>query len=221
MTASGRSVPYFSQWETRTLTSSVLADGPEAALGGDPLWAGSGARTVDEYVRWGPHICGMACLKMILAARTGRVVPTLELARDCTAHGGYVVSAVDGSIKGLIYAPFVRFVGERFGIAARVLTGLEAGELPALLERSAFFMASVHPAIRWPDRPPPGRGGHLILVTAASAATIEFHNPSGHDRASQESVVLPIDVFGGFFAGRGVAVSPADPAGDGRRGVDR
>lgn len=213
---SASAVPYFSQWETRTLTASVLADGAEAALARDPLWAASGARTVDEYARWGAHVCGMACLKMILAARTGRAVPTLELARACTAHGGYVVDP-DGAIRGLIYAPFVRFVAESFGIGARVVTGVDAPGLAAIMERSAFFMASVHPAIRWPGRAPPGRGGHLVLVTAASDDTIVFHNPSGHDRASQEGVALPVAVFGGFFAGRGIAIGPD---GDRSPGID-
>ncbi|MGO8506863.1 hypothetical protein AB9F35_37080, partial [Rhizobium leguminosarum] len=50
----------------------------------------------------------MACLKMILAARV-EIHPTLELARACTAYGGYFVNEIDASIKGLIYAPFVRF----------------------------------------------------------------------------------------------------------------
>lgn len=85
------------------------------------------------------------------------------------------------------------------------MEGLRAMTVPAVMETAEVFMASVHPAIRWPDRPPPGRGGHLVLVTAARAGAIVFHNPSGHDRASQESVALPID---GFFAGRGVAIAP-------------
>jgi hypothetical protein len=148
----------------------------------------------------------MACLKMALAALTGRIIPTLELARGCTEYGGYVVNPDDGSIKGLIYAPFVRFVGAEFGIAAETITGITTDNLPAILARSDFFLASVHPAIRWPDQPPPGTGGHLVLVTEATADHIVFHNPSGHDRASQQNVSLPPAVFAGFFAGRGVAL---------------
>lgn len=205
MTTGG--VPYFSQWESRDLTDAVVAEGAKAALGRDPLWAASGAASQAEYVDWADHVCGMACLKMMLAVRTGQVVPTLELARGCTAHGGYVLQP-DGGIKGLIYAPFTRFVAERFGMAAEVVVGVEAADLPGIMARAQFFMASVHPGIRWPQRAPPSRGGHLVLVHAATAERIVFHNPSGHDRAAQENAVLAPAAFARFFAGRGVAVYP-------------
>lgn len=197
-------VPYFSQWETPAMTLSVLAEGP-SVLHRDPLWRNSGAGTVEEYVLWAGNICGMACLKMILATR-GELHPTLSLARACTTYGGYVVNELDTSIKGLIYAPFVRFITERFGLVAEVMTNIEAVALPELLSRRQFFVASVHPSIRWPEREPPSKGGHLVLVTAASSEAIRFHNPSGHDDASQANVTLQLANFERFFANRGVAI---------------
>jgi hypothetical protein len=89
MTSQSRQTAYFSQWESRELTNDVLACGAEIALAEDPNWAASGARDVGEYARWAGNLCGMACLKMILAARTGRHVPMLEFARKCTEYGGY------------------------------------------------------------------------------------------------------------------------------------
>ncbi len=199
-----RDVPYFSQWETPDLTLAVLADG-EAALRRDPRWAASGAASVEEYATWAGHVCGMACLKMVLAAR-GRPVPTLQLARGCTAHGGYVVDPASGTIKGLIYAPFVRFVAEAFGLHAAVVTGITAADLPEIMATAAFFIASVHHGIRWPDRTPPATGGHLVLVLAADADNVTFHNPSGHNAASQAHVVLPTATFARFFARRGICI---------------
>ncbi len=199
-----RAVPYFSQWETPEMTLDVVAEG-EAALLRDPKWAQSGAETVEEYARWAGNVCGMACLKMILASR-GALHPILELARAATEYGGYVVSADGASIKGLIYAPFVRMVSERFGLKAEVVTGIDTAQLPCLLSRFPFFMASVHHSIRWPDREPPSKGGHLVLVTAATPDTIRFHNPSGHQRDTQADVVLPLTDFDRFFANRGIAV---------------
>lgn len=201
-------VPFFSQWESRDLTEAVLAQGPRKALANDPLWASSGAASVEEYATWGAEVCGMACLKMILAARTGRVVPTLELARDCVAYGGYTVDSLSGRIKGLIYAPFVNYVRDKFGIQAEVITGIRAAELPAIFDRAEFFMASVHPSIRWPERPSPGKGGHLVLGLACSATALTFHNPSGHERRAQEFAELPLERFDEFFAGRGIAILP-------------
>lgn len=142
---------------------------------------------------------------MILAARTGRVVPTLELARACIIYGGYQVTEA-GAIKGLIYAPFVTFIGQEFGLRAQIMTSLMASSLAEVLRHSEFFMASVHPGIRWPDQSPPHRGGHLVLVTAATAKAVTFHNPSGHVPEAQVSVTLPVDTFETFFAGRGIAI---------------
>ncbi|MER8752309.1 hypothetical protein NKH57_24100 [Mesorhizobium sp. M1050] len=196
-------VPFFSQWETPDMTLDVLAEGAEIALRRDPLWQGSGAETLDEYAVWAANICGMACLKMILASR-GEIVPTIELARRCTGYGGYVVT--ERSIKGLIYAPFVSFVQEVFGLRAEVMTNVATAEMPAILERSRFFIASVSSWIRWPEREPPSKGGHLVLVTAASAKGFRFHNPSGHTSATQANAVLAPAEFDRFFANRDISV---------------
>jgi hypothetical protein len=203
-TAMAAAVPYSSQWETPELTSAVIAEG-SVALRRDPLWRQSGAETIDEYQRWAVNLCGMACLKMVLAAR-GETHPLLDLARACTAYGGYVVNEADGAIKGLIYAPFTRFVGERFELDAEVVTQVDVADLASLLKKRPFFMASVHHTIRRPEDQPPAKGGHLVLVTAATETEIRFHNPSGHDRVSQIDVTLPIAVFDQFFANRGVSL---------------
>jgi hypothetical protein len=204
MSSCAKSVPFFSQWESRDITSDVLARG-SAALVDDPNWASSGAETIDEYVRWASNLCGMACLKMILAARTRRAFPMLELARRCTAYGGYTVSNT-GQIKGLIYAPFIEFIRREFSIDAEIVTGLAADDIAGVLQGADFFIASVHHWIRWPDRNPPARGGHLVLVLEATVDLICFHNPSGHDVRSQEYASIPTPSFDKFFAGRGIAI---------------
>lgn len=200
-------VPYFSQWESRHLTNDVIARGAAVALAEDPNWAASGAATLDEYVQWVDNLCGMACLKMVLAARTGSVVPMMELARACTRYGGYTISD-DGNIKGLIYAPFVEFVSREFSIEANIVTRIAASDISGILQLEEFFIASVHPSVRWPDRSPPSRGGHLVLVIEATAEHIVFHNPSGHDVPSQEYASVPVTTFDKFFAGRGIAIKP-------------
>ncbi|NTI15040.1 hypothetical protein G6L94_05925 [Agrobacterium rhizogenes] len=198
-------VPYFSQWETPDMTLAVVAEGAQTALLKDPLWASSGARNVADYARWAGNLCGMACLKMVLAARTGRTMPIMDLAMGCKDYGGYVEEA-DGRIKGLIYAPFVPFVKDRFGLDAKVVAGISVGDIGDILAQSEFFVASVHHSIRWSDTEPPSKGGHLVLVTAVDAGSVRFHNPSGHEVATRENVELPLEIFGRFFAGRGIAI---------------
>ena len=60
-------VLYFSQWESAALAER-FADG-SLPLMDDPRWAASGARTPAEYQYWARKVCGLACLKMILAHR--------------------------------------------------------------------------------------------------------------------------------------------------------
>jgi len=199
-----QAIPYYCQWESAGAAARIIAG--ELDLAQDPLWANSGAASRQEYAEWANHICGMACLKMLLAARTGVVHPTLELARSALEFGAYVIK--DGSIHGMIYAPFVEMAMSRFGIAAEVVTGVVAQDLVQILKPGSMFLASVHPSIRWGKPPPPKKGGHLVLITDISVEGVTFHNPSGHDVGSQENVALPLAAFSEFFAGRGVHVHP-------------
>jgi hypothetical protein len=195
-------IPYFSQWESPTLAPQFIAR--ELPLQADPLWRNSGAASAEEYGEWANHICGMACLKMILAARTGTSHPTLELTRTAVEFGAYVVE--DGTIRGMIYAPFVAMLRSRFGIDAEVVTGITAPDLARTVRPGALFIASVHPSIRWLKGPPPKTGGHLVLVTKATPEGVVFHNPSGDTEQTQVDVAVTNAQFAEFFAGRGVLV---------------
>lgn len=146
---------------------------------------------------------------MVIAARFGRIVPTLELTRGAQSHGAYVENP-DGSIKGLIYAPFVEFVWRSFGIGAIVRTGPHVGDIAEIMKTSDFFIASVHHTIWTPDRLPPQRGGHLVLVTQADEDIITFNNPSGHTAETRGGTRLASNDSAHFFAGRGIAILPAD-----------
>ena len=185
--------PYFAQWESPALVGKFLG-GRDAAT--DPHWPASGAGTAVEYAHWAEHLCGMACLKMAL----GGGPPIHALRRAVQAHGGYVETPA--GIKGLIYAGAVDWLATQ-GIAAAVALGVAAQDLPG----TGMFIASVHPAIRRPHAPPPGRGGHLVLVFGRDAqGRLRFHNPSGDSAATQADVRLSPAVFAGFFAGRGIAL---------------
>lgn len=200
-----KSIPYFSQWESPGLAAQFISR--ELPLRDDPLWRNSGAGTVDEYAEWANHVCGMACLKMILAARTGTIYPTLELARAATEFGAYVIK--DGTLKGMIYAPAVKMLRGRFGIDAEVVTGITAADLASIVRPGSLFIASVHPSIRWLKGPPPKKGGHLVLVTGVTPGGVVFHNPSGHNEEAQRDAAATYDQLDEFFAGRGVLVLPA------------
>ncbi|WP_372619912.1 hypothetical protein [Falsiroseomonas sp.] len=191
---------YRAQWETAALVADFLA-GRDAAT--DPLWRDSGAADPSEYARWADHLCGCACLQMALDARGRPVPPIHEVRRGVQALGGYVEQP-DGAIRGLIYAGAVAWLAEQ-GIAARVVLDLEAADMPALVATGGLFIASVHPGIRQPEEAPAARGGHLVLVFAATErGALRFHNPSGDTPATRADARLPPEVFARFFAGRGI-----------------
>lgn len=193
--------PFFGQWESAERIGGILSGALRAE--DDPLWPRSGAAGAADYARWADHLCGVACLRMALAARGIAPPRAFDLARELTARGGYVVQP-DGAIRGLVYAPAVAWLRDAHGIAAEVRVDVAAQDIPALVADGGLFVASVHPAIRWPDREPPARGGHLVLVFGVQGKALRFHNPSGDTDASQRDARLEVGRFGRFFAGRGI-----------------
>jgi hypothetical protein len=197
--------PCYTQWESRDLVGGIIAGAVDPRE--DPRWRESGARDAEDYARWADHVCGMACLRMLLGWRGITPPPTLDLARRIAARGGYVETP-EGGIRGLIYAPAVEYLREAHGIAARVVLDVTAADVAGMLAPGAAFIASVHPWIRRPEAEPPLRGGHLVLVFGVAAdGALRFHNPSGDRAETQEDVRLPPATFDRFFAGRGILVA--------------
>ncbi len=197
-------VPVYTQYQSPGAIAAIAYRGADPA--DDPLWHRSGAASPAEYAYWCRHACGMACLQMVLHHRDGRTPPLLDLFYGCAGHGGYVRQP-DGRVHGLIYAPFAAYARAEHGLAAAVHRELPLARLRAELDRGRLVMASVHPEIRRPGRPAPGRGGHLVLVIGHDSRGLHFRNPSGHTAAAR-CAVLPGEVFASFYAGRGVALQP-------------
>ena len=198
-------VPYFSQWESPELVAEFL-DGSRSAAD-DPRWAASGASTPEEYEFWSRKVCGLACLKMIMAWRGLPVPPTMHLVERALAVGAYVP---DGErVRGLIYQPFADWIGRQYGIDAEVAADLPMDVLIAQAAAGSPVIASVHSWIRWPDRSPPERGGHLVLVTGVVGGLLRLHNPSGLPGVNQSNALVEADDFARFAAGRGIVIRPA------------
>jgi hypothetical protein len=204
------------QYASPGLISEIIYHHRDA--GDDPEWRASGAVDLAEYRHWCRRVCGMACLQMILQHRDGTAPALLPLLRGAMRHGAYVEQD-DGSVKGMIYAPFAEYIGADFGLTGqvhpdrsldRLLTDLRPVQPEGIDGGWAgrMIMASVHREIRRPDRPAPGRGGHLVLIIGhdPAAGTVTFHNPSGHTPAAQ-AATLATTVFESFYAGRAVTVT--------------
>lgn len=193
-------IPYFSQWESAELVPSLLAGEISAAQ--DPAWANSGAVTPEEYGFWSWRTCGIACLRMVLAYRDGSAPSAMRLKDDCVEVGAYVVE--DDAVKGLIYAPFVRYIKEKWDLAAEVAAPLDLAEVGALVRRANPVMISVHPSVREPTRVTQSKGGHLVLAVGVSPRGLVLHNPSGLPERSQEFTLVEYKVLDHCYAGRGV-----------------
>ncbi|MFD0418919.1 peptidase [Streptomyces sp. NPDC127108] len=194
--------PSLVQFASPDLVAKIVYEGHDAT--DDPAWRTSGAATLEDYGRWCKHLCGITCLRMAL----GPDAPSLfELRDGALKYGGYTEDA-DGTIRGLIYAPFAEYVRDVHGMDATVHRHLSLDEIPALLDAGRTVMVSAHFEIRRPERPAPGRGGHLVLITGRTAdGALHFHNPSGID-ARTRTAELPVSQFEPFFAGRGVSLGP-------------
>ncbi|WP_406380817.1 peptidase [Streptomyces sp. NBC_01618] len=231
MTCPACRVPVLTQFASPELVGPIVEGGHDPAT--DPAWAESGAASPAEYARWSGHLCGMTCLRMALGAgessrrtgdssRAGEIpgavpegaagAPSLFALRDGALKYGAYTEDAEGVIRGLIYAPFAQYVREVHGLDATVHRHLSVREILDLLDCARTVMASVHYGIRHPERPAPGRGGHLVLLTSRTAdgAGVHFHNPSG-TTAGTRAADLPLPDFERFFAGRGVSL-PASGA---------
>ena len=195
-------VPYFSQWESAELAAGFV-DG-SLALADDPRWATSGARSPDEYQYWAGKVCGLACLKMILAHRAMPVPATMPLVEKAIAWQAYIPQGE--RVAGLIYQPFADWVAADYGIGVEVAPHLAVETVAELASPDTPVIVSVHKWIRWPDRDPPAVGGHLVLVTGARGGLLRLHNPSGIPPASQRDALVQVKDFAKFFAGRGLIV---------------
>ena len=197
-------IPYFCQWESRELAKGLIEK--KITTDDDPNWKASGAKTKKEYRDWSWSACGMACTKMILAHRTGKVVPIVELGKKCAGYGGYTMP-LENSV-GLYYKPYITFVDKEFGWKAKIVQGMTFQELMHELGKGNYVIAGVSPRIRHPQSKPKIKGGHLVLMVGYDKTKQEFylHNPSGISKDTQEYAAVTFDDFKKFFSGRGIVV---------------
>ncbi|MFE4259496.1 C39 family peptidase [Streptomyces sp. NPDC056883] len=192
-------VPYYSQWESAALVPEFVA-GADAAL--DPLWAGSGAESAEEYAFWAPRMCGVACLRMVLGRLGLPVPPSVELVKELCGAGAYVR---DGdAVQGLIYRPFAEYVNARWDLDARSVPELGHQAVRDTLAAGGTAMLSVHWSIRTLAPVVEARGGHLVLAVGATEDAVLVHNPSGFPGASQQYASVSWADLDRFYAGRGI-----------------
>ncbi len=209
--------PYLSQWGDIACNVAVIERGEDPI----PLhdWRADGYLSGEAYRLWSRNTCGLTCLQMILAADPARWpdVPCKAALLAQAVSWGVLTPHDDGTIGGLYYAPFVRWVAHDFGLEAISRPDLPPDELTELVASGEWYaMASVSYEIRLPDQEPTHTDGHLVLVHRTepgegdTGLQLVFHNSSGLP-GSAENARVPLERFARFYAGRGILVrrSPA------------
>lgn len=148
----------------------------------------------------------MACTKMILAHRIGRVIPIVELGKQCAEYGGYTMP-LNNSV-GLYYKPYIVFVEKELQWKAKIVQGMTFQELMYEFGKGNYVIAGVSPQIRYPQSKPKVKSGHLVLMLGYDRTKQEFylHNPSGISKETQEYAVVKFSDFKKFFSGRGIVI---------------
>ncbi len=192
-----------SQYASPDLINAIAYHGHDPA--DDPNWRQTGTPSQAQYARWCRQWCGMTCLQMILTHRNGTAPSLHTLVIGCQAFGGYQEQS-DGSIRGLVYEPFARYVGAVHDLGAQIHRELPIAGIRDQVAAGHMVIASVHKEIRKPDLPATGKGGHLVLVTGYDGDLVHFRNPSGHTENTR-TAVLSFATFAAFYAERAISIA--------------
>lgn len=196
---------YVSQWGDVACNDALILHGIDPVDRYD--WTQDGYPSAALYSYWSERTCGIACLQSVLADREPDVPDKYELVQAALRWRAFVRHD-DGSLGGLYYQPFCDWVGASFDLKAHVHRSLDMDQLVGLLNDDSLVMASVSSEVRWPDRPPTRKGGHLVLVFGYESGQLVFHNPSGVT-GTASAARLGRREFEDFYAGRGISVERA------------
>lgn len=196
--------PYRAQYADRDRIGEFL-DHPER-LPSDAHHAAFGFASADDYARWAPRLCGIACLAMVLERHGLAAQRTIaDLTAEAAASGAY-------GPAGWAYAPLLDYA-RTHGLAGELRAPYAFEQLAADLQAGRHPIVSVHPRVMRGElaEPPAGeRGGHLVLVVGLGGTprdpSVLVHNPNARTRATQEAYPAPHAQFAAAFAGRGLVL---------------
>lgn len=216
---SRKDIPYFSQCASKKLLVEPITK--TLPIHSDTKWRQTGAKSKQEYILWCANMCGMACLKMILAHRYKKTFKLVPLSKKCLEYGGYIDNSAKYDVKdlishnaevpfdyydGLFYKPFLNFINKEFGLKGKIISPMIIEDILRALNKNKYVIASVSSDIRDSNLTPRKKGGHLVLITGynLNKGELSLHNPSGYYKKSQEHYQISFKNFKKFFANRGV-----------------
>lgn len=148
----------------------------------------------------------MACTKMVIAHALHKTVSLVDLGKQCLKYNGYKLPLEDH--PGLYYGPFSTFLKKEYGLQAQSISGLAISDIIKAIRNGDYVIASVTPEIRYPNKKPKHKSGHLVLIIGYDSVKqiIYFHNPSGTVKSNQEYTEVTFKQFSRFFSYRGIII---------------
>ncbi len=129
-----------------------------------------GFESIEEAGSWTKRICGLACLKMVIARITGKVVPLKILLEKGLAVNGYM-KGIGWIHQGLLD------VASQYGITGQCQSiGAELEVIDTALQQNQLVIASVSCGFN-----PKKKGGHLVLIIGMQDDGFIIHHPSSEE----------------------------------------
>ncbi|MDP0562640.1 MAG: C39 family peptidase [Candidatus Endonucleobacter sp. (ex Gigantidas childressi)] len=129
-----------------------------------------GFESIEDAKSWTKRICGLACLKMVIAKVTNQTVPLKSLLDQGLAVGGYM-KGVGWIHQGLVD------VASQYGIIGECQSIDDELELiDKALDSGKLVIASVSCGFDQKKK-----GGHLVLIIGAKPDGFLIHHPSSEE----------------------------------------
>lgn len=126
-----------------------------------------GFKSLKDARAWTRRICGLACLKMVIAKKTGQSIPLKTLLDQGLSVDGYM-QGVGWIHQGLVD------IAEQYGVTAQCQSiGDQLEVVDAAINRGQLVIASVSCGFNQKKK-----GGHLVLVIGAEKDGFIIHHPS-------------------------------------------
>ncbi|MDD7804929.1 MAG: hypothetical protein PUP46_05095 [Endozoicomonas sp. (ex Botrylloides leachii)] len=151
-----------------------------------------GFDSFDEALSWTDRICGLACLKMVIAQLTQQVVPLKRLLDQGLAMNGYKkgVGWIHQKLADMVMA---------YGVSAQCQSiGDHLYLIDNALEQRKLVIASVSCGFN-PDK----KGGHLVLIIGRNKESYIIHHPSAKENEQWSHHTLSTTAFQQCFSVEG------------------
>lgn len=202
-------IPSFTKWESSNLVDDIRQN--KISAKDDPLWKESGAENLFEYESYSWQICGMICLKMILAAiNPNKKYPSIYLAKKAEKFGVYKKNNnpdLKQNLDGMFHIPFLKFIGN-FDLFGFRKTMVRDYQLCYYLNKQFFVMTSVSEDFALNQK----KGGHMVVVVGYEIKNKKIsgfyvNNPSGKSEKIQAYFFVKKETWDNNFSGNVICIS--------------